>query len=378
MKIGIDGRFFGPESKGLGRYTQKLIEHLEGIDHDNEYVVFLRENNFDLYQPKNKNFTKAIADYKWYSLVEQIFWPRDLYRHNLDLMHFPHFNVPLFYRRKFVVTIHDLILLHFPTREASTRGGLVYQIKYWGYLLVIKNAVTAAEKIIAVSDFTKNDIVSQYGIDDEKVSVIYEAGNDERKKNLTPEESKSIIEGLGIERPFLLYVGNAYPHKNLQRLVDAFALWQNTYEPDRHARLVLVGRDDYFYKRLSEYIIQQNIQGIIILHTVDDHTLSALYEESEMFVFPSLYEGFGLPPLEACAHGTPVLCSHASCMPEILCDGAMYCDFKNVAKIAQGIDQVMEDAQLRRELGEEGLKRSKQFSWEKTAQETVELYKSLL
>ena len=130
MKIGIDARFFGSIGKGLGRYTQKLIENLEKIDNENQYVVFLRKENFDEYQPRNKKFQKVLANYQWYTFSEQIKMPLLLNKFNIDLVHFPHFNVPFFYRKKFVVTIHDLILLEFPTVRGTTLNPFFYKIKF--------------------------------------------------------------------------------------------------------------------------------------------------------------------------------------------------------------------------------------------------------
>lgn len=220
MKIGIDARFFGLMGKGLGRYTQKLIEHLEAIDHENQYVVFLRKENFDEYQPYNKNFSKVLADYQWYSFSEQIFFPKLLNKHNLDLMHFPHFNVPLLYRRKFVLTIHDLILLHFPTIRATMLNTFFYWIKYLMYKFVIGSAIGRAKQIIAVSQFTKDDISKEYPKAKGKIQVTHEASDNIcRISNVSPH---LILEKYGIIKPYLLYVGNAYPHKNLEKLVEAF------------------------------------------------------------------------------------------------------------------------------------------------------------
>ncbi|KKQ79694.1 MAG: mannosyltransferase B-like protein, partial [Candidatus Moranbacteria bacterium GW2011_GWD2_38_7] len=148
MKIGIDARFYGSIGKGLGRYTQKLIQHLEHIDKENHYVVFLRKENFDDYQPFNKNFEKVLADYAWYTFAEQLFFPLLLNKQKLDLMHFPHFNVPLLYSGRFVLTIHDLILTHFPTIRATMLNPVFYWFKYVAYKLAISSALWRAKKII--------------------------------------------------------------------------------------------------------------------------------------------------------------------------------------------------------------------------------------
>jgi len=176
MLIGIDARFYGSIGKGLGRYTQKLVEYLEKVDEKNQYIVFLRKENFEEYQPKNKNFRKELADYRWYSFAEQIFFPFKLRKYKFDLVHFPHFNVPLLYRKKFVLTIHDLILIHFPTVRATTLSPIFYWMKFFAYKCVIKSAIKRSQKIFAVSKFTKKDILETYKkIPEEKICVTYEA-----------------------------------------------------------------------------------------------------------------------------------------------------------------------------------------------------------
>ena len=174
MRIGIDGRFYGVEGKGIGRYTQKLISHLEKIDQVNDYFIFLRKENIDLYQSQNSHFHKVLAPYQWYSLSEQIFFPFKLYQYHLDIVHFLHFNVPLLYFKKFIVTIHDLII-HQSSLNASKHNFLVFYFKKFAYKIIIRNAILKSQKIIAVSNFTKQEILKNYKIPRKKIVVIYEA-----------------------------------------------------------------------------------------------------------------------------------------------------------------------------------------------------------
>lgn len=169
MRIGIDARFYGPKAKGLGRYAEKLLQYLDKIDQKNDYIVFLRKENFKKFQPSSDNFKKVIADFRWYSLAEQIRMPLLTRKYNLDLMHFPHFNVPLFYQGKFIVTIHDLILTRFPTERASTLGPFLYKMKHLLYKLVIRQAIKKAQKIITVSNFSKKDIEDNFPLAKGKV-----------------------------------------------------------------------------------------------------------------------------------------------------------------------------------------------------------------
>ncbi|MDD2646390.1 MAG: glycosyltransferase [Patescibacteria group bacterium] len=171
MKIGIDARFFGPQGKGIGRYTEKLIESLEKLDQNNEYFIFLTKEGFDLYEPKNKNFHKVLANYPWYSFKEQLLLPRLLNQYHLDLMHFLHFNKPLLYKGKYVVTIHDLTLLDFSTKK-NTQGKSWWWFKNIIFKIVISQSIKSSERIIADSQFIKNDLLKRFKIPEDKIKVI--------------------------------------------------------------------------------------------------------------------------------------------------------------------------------------------------------------
>jgi len=369
MRIGIDARFYGSLGKGLGRYTQKLIKYLEKIDGENQYFIFVRKENWEEYQPKRNNFTKVMANIPWYSLREQVFFPKILKKHRLDLVHFPHFNVPYFYGGRFVVTIHDLILFRFPTKRATTLSPLFYFFKRLGYRFVINRAVKRAEAIIAVSEYTKRDILDNFKIDPQKIFVTYEAADiNNHLPDMTHDE---ILKKYAIIKPYILYVGNAYPHKNLERLVMAF---QETAKKHPGLYLVMVGKSDYFYKRLDKFVRDNNISNIIFAGEIDDKHLNAVYRESKLYVFPSLYEGFGLPPLEAMCMNIPVVSSNSSCLPEILEDAAYYFDPRGISGIGDSIDRVITDIRLRQKLIENGKKQVRKYSWIDLAQKTLSIY----
>lgn len=370
MLIGIDARFYGPFGKGLGRYTQKLIKYLEKMDTENQYVVFLRRENFNDYQPKNKNFQKVLADCRWYSFKEQIALPFIFRKYKFDLMHFPHFNVPLFYRRKFVLTIHDLILVHFPTVRASTLSPIFYWIKFLAYKIAIKSAITRAEKIFAVSEFTRKDILETYGnIPAEKVLTTYEACDSyplSETKN-----DREILQKYGIIKPYLIYIGNVYPHKNPENLVLAF---KKIREQGSKVSLVFVGNDDYFYLRLKKFVADNGVENIVFASGVNDGDLEVLLRNAEIYVRPSFYEGFELPPLEAMSKGVPVLSSNHACALEILGDSALYFDGENVDDIVEKIWKVMSDENLKQELIKKGFEQVKKYDWKEMAQKTLETY----
>ncbi|HPN96442.1 MAG TPA: glycosyltransferase family 1 protein [Candidatus Moranbacteria bacterium] len=374
MRIGIDARFYGPIGKGLGRYTQKLIENLEKVDEDNQYFIFLKKENFNEYIPKNKNFKKILADFQWYSLEEQIKFPRLLNKYNLDLAHFPHFNVPLFYFKKFVVTIHDLILIHFPTVRGTTLSPLLYWLKFFAYKIVIKSAIYRSNRVIAVSKFTKDDILKNYKrVPSEKIKVTYEACDDFCM--LSPNKDEEIIARYGIIKPYILYVGNAYPHKNPERLIFGF---DEARKKRKDMQLVFVGAEDYFYLRLKQMAEEKKIGGVIFAGFVPDYELDIIFHNALAYVRPSLYEGFELPPLEAMAKGVPVIISSHSCALEILGDSALYFDPYDTKDITQKIEKIASDENLRKELIKKGYEQIKKYNWKRMAQETLEIYKGVI
>lgn len=369
MRIGIDARFYGTLGKGLGRYTQKLIENLEKIDTESRYFVFLRKENFDEYQPRNKNFQKILADYQWYSVSEQLNMPKILKRYDLDLVHFPHFNVPLLYRKKFIITIHDLILIHFPTTKATTLNFIFYWLKFLAYKIVIRSAILRSKGIIAVSNFTKNDILKHYHISHEKVSITYEAADDTGKNSILSQEQ--ILEKYGIIRPYLMYVGNAYPHKNLEALILA-----HKDIKDKIPQLVLVGKEDYFYQRLKDLAEKEKISKVVFTGFIPDEELDTIYKNSLFYIFPSLYEGFGLPPLEAMARKIPVASSDIPCLKEILGENAFYFNASQKENITKAINEFLKNENLRKKMAKQGFEWAKRYSWEKMAEKTLARYKN--
>jgi glycosyltransferase involved in cell wall biosynthesis len=378
MRIGIDARFYGSVGKGLGRYVQKLIENLQKIDKENKYFIFLLAENFDEFNPKNKNFTKVLANYHWYTFSEQINMPKILNQYDLDIMHFAHFNVPLFYRRKFIITIHDLILLHFSTLKSTTLSPVIYWIKFFTYKIVIGSAIRRAKKIITVSKFSKKDILINYpNLKKDKISVIYEACDLKCVKNKS-DKNRVGLKKYGIIKPYLLYVGNAYPHKNLDRLVAAWRLFlvRSGFEMNKKnlPQLVLVGKMDYFYKQLWEKVKSEKIVNIIFTDFVTDNELDKIYNQAMSFVFPSLCEGFGLPPLEAMERGVPVISNDHGCMREILGKSVYYFNGINKESIVAAIDKILSDSSLRLNLVNRGYRQIKKYSWKKMAQETLKLY----
>lgn len=372
MRIGIDARFFGPIGKGLGRYTQKLIENLEKVDNVNHYFIFLKSENFDEYQPKNENFQKVLADFRWYTFAEQIRMPFLLYKYKLDLVHFPHFNVPLLYFGKFIVTIHDLIILHFPTIRSSTLSPIFYWFKFLAYKMVISSAIFRASRIIGVSNFTKNDILKKYPkIANEKILVTYEACDDFCFFN--PKKCEDLTILYGIIKPYILYVGNVYPHKNPERLILAMKSLKDEFP---QLKLVFVGGEDYFYQQLKGLVTKEKIENVVFAGFVPDYDLDAVFRNSLAYIRPSLHEGFELPALEAMTRGVPVLTADYECSREILENSAYYFNGEDISDISKAIRIVLKDETIKEELIRKGYEQAKKYSWKKMAQKTLEVYQN--
>ena len=391
MKIGIDARFYGPLGKGLGRYTQEVVDNIlrmrsAGIGADFEYVIFLSPENFDEFNSEDPKVKKVLWRIRWYSWQEQILLPFLIWKEHLDLIHFPHFNVPVFTPVKFVVTIHDLILTHFPTVRATTKNRFIYSLKNLAYRLVIISAVKRASKIISVSEFTKNDIIANFKTAAEKIVVTYEGVANLAKGRdslfVAKLNNQETLDQYHIAKNYLLYVGNAYPHKNLELLVHVFGKLRVT---NPELRLVMVGREDFFYLRVQNYARSLNLwqkenlnSPIIFPGYVPDAQLEILYSEALAYIFPSLYEGFGLPPLEAMARKCPVLSSDRSSMPEILGEAALYFNPEKEEDIISKINLLLSNEKIREDLKSRGLEQVKKYNWWECARKTLLVYQGVL
>ncbi len=361
---------------GLGRYVEELVRELGKLDHKHRTVLFLKRENFDFDslalskgdQTQSGSVEKRLADIHWYTIKEQIVMPWLIDRARLDLVHFPHWNVPLLVRTPFVVTIHDLILLEEPlSAKATTRHPAIFALKRAAQRLILKNALWRARAIIAVSNHTKSSILKFFPwVPEKKIHVIYEG--------LTPlvHAPKRVPEAHSSPPLSLLYVGNAYPHKNLEMLLAAFQRLR-THHPN--LSLTLAGRGDVFYERLKQKTLAMGLAPHVrFVLNPTDASLSELYVAADLYVFPSRHEGFGLPPLEAMSAGVPVVSSNAGAMPEILGDAAAYFDPRNVHDMTRTIQLTLTDAHLRERLIQKGFEQIQRYSWSKMARKILDIY----
>ena len=366
--IGIDARMYGAAQTGIGTYIEYLIKNLLEADKNNFYKIFLMEPEFGNFKIIQENVEKIKVNSRWYGWREQLILPWQMARKKVDLMHFPHFNVPIAYRKKFIVTIHDLTPLYFPGRKM---GGSRFRKNVFKF--VFGNAVRKAEKIIAVSNYTKNDLMKNFSVDEKKIKVIYEG-----IKKMSAQGGLTLgWEKYGIKKPYILYVGVWRQHKNLVGLIKAFDILIKKYNMD--LQLVLVGSEDPYYpeiRRAWEDLTLEN--RIATPGFLKDEEMTGFYQNAVLFVIPSFAEGFGFVPLEAAAAGTPVVSSNVTSLPEILGDGAIYFNPYDINDMAEKMRIVLLDADLRNKLVSKARENLKKYSWQKMARETLELYGDIL
>ncbi len=375
-RIGIDCRMYSSKFTGIGRYVYELVHHLTTEDKEHEYVLFFNEPEFSNFKLPNKRCTKVKVGARHYSIAEQTIFLYKLYQAKLDLMHFTHFNAPILYRRKSIVTIHDLTLSFFPgnkMRSPLYRGA---------YKLTLKAATHNASKIISVSNYTASDLQRMLNVDPHKIHVTYEGVNEDFKPNPNTEEVDMTKKKLGITKPYILYTGVWRSHKNLVSLVKAFHILRDRYKED--VQLVITGREDPLYPEIRRTAQESgHMEDVIFTGMVEEKDLMNLYTGAHVYCLPSLYEGFGLSPLEAMKCGVPVAVSKTSCLPEICGDNpdeptALYFDPYDPTDIAEKLHTLCVNDDIRKKLIANGRQHVKIFSWEKMAKETLEVYNAVL
>lgn len=374
MKIGIDARLYRSSVAGIGRYSQNLIKNLLAIDSENQYVLFMTPEDAAEYRKNVKlqisNVKIKIVDIPHYSIAEQMKLPKIIAQEKCDLAHFLNFNFPVSFKGKFIVTIHDLTLFFYPGRA---KNNFIYKL---AYKYIFSAACRKSEKIIAVSKSTKNDIIRVFKTDPQKIKVIYEAADDKTFNQASEDITGKLKLRYAIgNMPILLYVGQWRQHKNLIGLIKAFEILRKKMP----VKLAIVGKADAAYPEVLHAIDNSPyLRDIIRPGFVLEEELAAWYKVASVFVFPSFYEGFGLPGLEAMMAGLPVVASNRTSLPEIYRDGAVYFDPDDVSDMTEKIQEVILNKNISEKLVANGHKIAQSFSWAKTAQETLGVYREIL
>ncbi len=370
MHLLIDARLFS-STFGIGRYTFELVQQFITLRPNWTFTLLIS----DAEKAKHsfpKNVTCISANEPIYSIAEQTSFWKKIQSIKADLTWFPHFSLPILYTKPFVASVHDMTLSKFPGKK---KASLLHRI---AYQITIKNALFRSKHIFTVSENTKKDIVEMEHIKPEKITVAHNAVGEEFFNYTSPEED--ILSALGVKKPFFFYAGNWREHKNVLGLIQGFHQFLQATESDM--QLVVSGKPDPLYPEFLKYRAEHNLENqVLIPGLVPENQLMELYKKAKAFVFPSFYEGFGLPPLEAMAMGTPVIASNSSCIPEVCGDAALYFDPYNPSAIAQQMQKIQEDELLRKELSEKGILQAKKYSWEtaaKTLLETMERVESSL
>jgi glycosyltransferase involved in cell wall biosynthesis len=368
MRIAIDARKL--HDFGIGTYIRNILLGLARLDQETEYIVLCRPRDAGLASDLGANFRAVPETARPYSLAEQIAIPIRLVRERAHLLHEPHYVLPPATRCRSVVTIHDCIHLMFPQYLPGTLAHLYARMSMW-------SAVRKSDQILTVSNASKRDILRFFDIAPEKVDVIYNAIDERFLAPPDAERMDLIRQRYQLDHPFLLYVGNIKPHKNLERLIDAFGRVRAHGLDD--LRLVIIGDEISKYPPLRQAVHRHRLDKYVrFLGFQPYDTLAGFYRLARAFVFPSLYEGFGLPPLEAMACGTPVVTSNVSSLPEIAGGAAILVDPYDPASIADGITRAVSDEALRAELIARGLARARDFSWTQSVAAIHRIYMEVL
>lgn len=360
-KIVIDARESGTST---GRYIDKLIEHLHKLNTGHKFVILTKEHRLDFMRkiaPGSKVIDSPFLEFTFHEQIDLLKQVRD---QEADLVHFGMVQQPVFYSGKVVTTMHDLTTTRF---RNPSKNWLIFTFKQWVYKWVNRRVAHKSKIVITPTEFVKDDVARFANLNSRKIVVTYEAAEAITDKAVAINELKG--------QEFIMYVGRPLPHKNLDRLIEAFALMRQQHP---HLKLVLAGKQDSLYKSIARSVERQKIKNVVFTGFVSDGQLRWLYENTSAYIYPSLSEGFGLPGLEAMIAGAPVVSSNATCLPEVYKDGAEYFDPLNIDDMAKAISRVLEDDKLRKELIKKGKTVAAKYSWDKTAQETLEVYDQVL
>ena len=373
MRIGIDARtLLGPRT-GIGRYSYNVVPNLLAIDPHNKYVLFVDRkstlsfpsSSYDKRIVGPLNFSRASMRKVFSPLWTNFFLPRALKREGIDLLFCPNFVSPLKKVCKTIVVIHDLAAILYP--------GLHDKI----YSFYLRNMLSVTcrkiDRIITVSEASKRDVIRLFKVPENRIKVISLAVEDIFKPVDDPDMIKRIARKYGLVKNFILYVGTLERRKNVTGLIKAYGKLRKNKLISR--QLAVVGKKGWQYPDIAKAIRDSGFErDILLAGYVPDEDLVYIYNAADLFVYPSLYEGFGFPPLEAMACGTPVITSHVTALPEVVGDAAILVDPEDIDGLAEAMHDVLSQNSLRLKLIEKGLERVKHFSWENVAKKTLSVY----
>ena len=379
MKIGINGMFFQFPASGSGQYLSHLLSAIAEIDKKNDYTLFgpllLEKSNVHVYPyevarvpgfaTRNDNIEKVM----W----EQFTGPAAVQKAGMDLYHVPYFAPPLLHRTPTVVTIHDVIPLRLPAYQPNSR------VK--AYMNLVARAAWRTNMIFTVSQHAKQDIIDALKLPAERIRVIYEAAGEEYQPVTDLERLAEARRRYEMGERYVFYLGGLDQRKNVPQLVQAFAqVYKQIGDPD--LRLLIAGNPDKqkgpFFPDPRPVAAELGVTEQIKYHFIAEEDKATMYSGASLFVFPSLYEGFGLPPLEAMGCGAPVVCSNRTSLPEVVGDAALSVDPDDTQALVEAMSRVLTNSDLRADLRARSLKRARQFSWQKTASETIAVYEEVL
>jgi glycosyltransferase involved in cell wall biosynthesis len=359
---------------GIGTYIRSLLHALGALDTNNHYTLVTGPAEAGLLAGLPENFRSTIYARNDHSYLDHIAFPMYLRGLRPDLVHIPLNRVPILMIKPYVVTIHDMANLFFEEEYGNFR----MQLRRFRF----RRGLKRANRVIAVSDATRRDVETLMGVPPERIRRVYNApdpgfSGDQAASN--PDEKRRIMERYQINYPFLLYAGNIRRHKNVPRLVEAFAVVREqlaSHPVYKDLRLVIIGDTISQHPLVRQTVIKSRVEHAVrFLGFVPFETLRCFYETAAAFVFPSRYEGFGLPPLEAMACGAPVVASNVSSLPEVVGDAAIQVNPENVFDIARGIRDVLLDEPLRNDLIRRGRIQAARFSWDRTAEQVLQIYR---
>lgn len=355
--IVIDAREY---TSSTGRYMFRLLQYLEVLESPHDYTLLLKPHDMDVYQYSNPRIKKLACPYKEFTFQEQLGLFKQIRSLKPDLVHFGKDHQPVLYRGKKITTMHDLTTMRFTNPDKQP---LVFAVKQAVYKCLVKHVARTSTHILTPTQFVKDDVTDYTAVDPSKVTVTYESAD----------AIHDVAEPLPqlVDQRFIMYIGRPTPHKNLWRLVQAFQQLQGSHPG---LKLVLAGKLDKNYQAMQQKTDDEQIANIIYTDFISEGQLRWLYEHCEAYVFPSLSEGFGLPGIEAMIHGAPVVSSSATCLPEVYGDAAHYFDPLDVQSMADAINEVLTDKQLRQRLVQAGRSQAAKYSWKHMAQQTLAVY----